>query len=790
MAVRTRLIPRFLFMFLAVILPMLLAASTTNEAQAQTQNGLTLNAGIGFDGFAKEGKWLPIHVQVENNGTDIEGEVRVLYSDIANSPTIYSASVSLPTTSRKDFFIYTYYPQGGVSNLKIQLFSKNKVLVEKKMRVSNVTSDSMLIGIMSETQSTFNLLNQIKTSNGVIHLVEINSATLPDRPQGWEQLDAIIISNTDTGTFSAEQKKALELWIAQGGKLFVSGGPKWQATVEGIKDLLPLQIDGLTKTTATPEVSAYTNEAFPETAETILVTGKPTPTSTVMIKQDDQALMTKKEIGNGEVIFFAADPSLEPFKSWNGMVTIYNYLLSFHPQQSAWRNGHWDSSYTNAAISTIDELNIPSIFFICGWLTFYIALIGPVNYFVLKLLKRREFAWVTIPAIVIIISMTSYIYGFIYRGNKPTLNRLTVIQAWDGVSQTKSNSMIGIYSPQRKKYSVQSQDNFLLYPNNLQDSTFQNTSSWYSIQEANNVITPEIPVEIGGMKIVGSTGTGNPLQLQHDLTIYFEKGSAKISGNITNQSDSTLYDAVLVTPGRWIAIGDIQAGQTTKANVLLISGPNGPEFYNADAMTILKYNYTDLEKDQVARRREAFLRSILTTEYGESDLNWGIYIIGWLKDQTPSAQLKNVSAIINDSTVYIQKISPATNFGSTEITLDSSMFEWEASSGAASPYYSSDSNNGEYTFRFRPILPVQPEKVKTLTLSIDSYTLPQSVYVALWDYTINDWYQIQNINWGTISVPNPANYIGPNGEVKLKIKDIQGNWLELRRSTISMVVQP
>lgn len=785
-----RSIPRFLLIISAILLPLLLAASTTVQAQAQTQSGLTLAAEIGFDGYAKEGKWIPVHIQVENNGSDLDGEVRVFYRDYAGTSTIYSEKVSLPSTSRKEFYIYTYYPQGGLSNLKVQFFSKNKVLVEKNVRVSNVTPQSMIIGVMSDSQSTFNILNQIQAPNGVIRLVEIKSTNLPDRAQGWEQLDAVIISDTDTGTLSAEQRKALELWVAKGGKLFVSGGPKWQATLDGVKNLLPLQISGTIKTAVPPETSAYTSESFPENTESILALGDLSSDAKILIEQDGQPLMLQKELGYGKVFFFAADPGLAPFKNWNGMLAIYNHLLGFVPQQPAWANGKWESYSTNEAMTTIAELNIPSIYFICGWLAFYIILIGPVNYFVLKLLKKRELAWITIPAIVIIVSAVSYIYGFIYRGNKPTLNRLTVVQAWDGVSQAASNSLVGIYSPQRDKYTIQSTDNFLLYPYNSQDSTLQSSTSWLSIQEANTVITPDIPIEIGGMKIIGVDGTTSPLKIQHDLNISFENGPAKISGSITNQSNVTLYDTVLVTPGRWKALGDITSGETKKADVSLTVNSSGPEFYNAGAIAILNYSYTDLENNEVARRREALLRSILISEYGESDLNWGIYLIGWLKEPSPSADLNNVSSTINDTTLYIQKVSPTITAPASTYTLGPSLFEWQASGVSSSPYYSSEANNGEYTFRFRSVIPIHSEKVETLILSIDSYTSPQSVNVTLWDYSLNNWSPPLVTNWGNTQIHNPEKYIGPNGEVMLKIKDMQGNWLELRKSTISMVVQP
>ncbi len=778
----------FHILTLAILLFAFLPAAVENVS-AQGTSDISLKAEAGFDGYAKEGTWIPIHIFVENKGPDVEGSVDVYSKGYSGNATVYSASISLPTTSRKEFFIYFYYPNGGVSRLTVEVKSGSKVLTRTSAMISNLTPQSLMVGLLTDSPSSYNSIAQIQTQNGITRLVQIEPASLPERPQGWESLDAIIISSADTGLLSADQKKALELWVAKGGTLFVSGGPKWQSTVQGVKELLPIQVSGTTNTTAPAELTAYTAETFPEESSTILATGRLTGDAAVLATQDGNPLLTQRQLGRGHVIFFAADPSLEPYKNWDGMVGVYQSIFGFNPPRAAWANGKWDNYNSNEAITTLAELDIPSIYFICGWLGFYILLIGPVNYIFLRIIKKLEWAWVTIPAIVVVISTISYVYGFLYRGTTPTLNRLNVIQAWDGASQAESSSLVGIYSPQRRRYTLESAENFLLYPSSSGDINLQGDTAWMSQQEGNNTVAPNIPVEIGGMKIIAATGIVKSLKIEHNLTIEFRNGAPFLIGTITNQDEVALNDAVLVTPGEWVQLGDLAPGQAKDVKLSIDNNGGVPSFYNQDVMTILNLSYTDLDTNKEARRKNALMRAVLSTEYGENNMNWGIYLMGWPYEAPPSAVLKGEAPKIEDTTFYIHSINPRVQAAKNDFTLTSAMFEWEISNPDGSPYYIYG-GNGPYTYEFHPGTPVKFSEIKALTLELDSYLTPADFVVSLWDYTQNEWVVINNIKWLGYKVPDPAKYVNQSGDVRMMIASAQNSYIEMRRITISMTVIP
>ena len=351
------------------------------------------------------------------------------------------------------------------------------------------------------------MLNNVRPLTGVTRTAQLNISDLPDQAQGWGMLDALVISNVDTGTLTPEQKQSLELWVANGGKLFVTGGIQWQTTTAGLNDFLPIKLTSTQNVTGLSALSAYAMDSNPLEAESILATGAAETGTNILVEQNGIPLLIEKQIGYGKVYFFAADPGLQPLNDWDGMQDIYEHLLAFKSPKPSWADGTWDSYQASTALSTLPELALPSFVYICCWLGLYIVVIGPINYFVLRRMKRTELAWVTVPVLVIIFTSLAYFSGYLYRGTRPILNRIMLTQAWQGVDQAQTTALVGLYSPTRTTYNVESQDQFLMYPYPDMNENLQGNNNWLSLKNETGMILPDVRVEIGGMQSMGMEGS-------------------------------------------------------------------------------------------------------------------------------------------------------------------------------------------------------------------------------------------------------------------------------------------
>jgi len=765
------------------------ALGQTPAAYAQSETDLTLTARLGFDGHCKENHWVPVHVDVQNTGPDLNTTIQVAYQNSGGGNTTTGLDVLLPANSHKEFFLYIY-PHGLIRNLHVSLVSERRVLKKFNLAISCLSQENMLFGVLADVPSTYDVLNEVKPLTGFARVAQLTISDLPASPQAWTSLDALIISNIDTGRLSPEQKRALKLWLGSGGKLLVFGGLKWQGTAAGLKDFLPVDINTTVTVSGIPQLQAYIKGSDPLQAGTVLATGKLHDGVNVMVEQDGIPVLVQKQMGAGQVYYFAADPALQPLSEWSGMKDLYDHLIGFKTLSPVWVNRQ-SSNYYNAsqALATIPELGLPSMFYICGLLAFYILIVGPLNYFVLRRMKRRELAWITIPGLVIIFTGLAYGTGSVYRGRTPILNRLAVMQAWDGIDEARVDALVGVYSPVRAKYDLEATDHFMIQPTEDSDQNLQTNKDWTALLQGSRMVMPDVGIEIGGMKTVAFEGNLPALEISHDLVITTKQTKPALSGNISNKSAYTIRDAFLVTPGQWKRLGDIAPGETIPVQISLLNGSNGPAFYGLDAMTILNVDYSTIETDEDAARRNAFLQTVLSSEYGLNKGNWGIYLMGWVDESLLPVGLQNQKFKTIDTTLYIDMLSPSIKIEPDELTLPVGLFMWESSQPNTSPYYFSGIPTGGYTLRFRPAFPIRFREVRSLQLFLGSNTLPGELIASAWNYEEKAWSQLQ-LTGGKTNIPEASRYVGPDGEVKIKVISNRSDWTEITASYITLVVQP
>jgi hypothetical protein len=760
-------------------------------AYAQSETDLSLTAKLGFDGFCKDNYWLPVHVEVENTGPELNTTVQVSYKNGNGGNTATSLDLLLPANSRKEFFLYIY-PQGSLRSMHINLLARGHLLKKVDLPITCLSRDNMIFGVLAGDPSTFDVLNEVKPLTGFVRVAQLTIADLPAHPQAWGSLDALIISDIDTGRLTPEQKQALQSWLAAGGKLLIFGGLQWQSTTAGLKDWLPIDVNRTATVNDLPALQAYLKDSSLPTEGTVLAVGELADGAEVLVEQNGMPLLAQKQMGVGAVYYFAADPSLQPLSKWSGMQDLYDHLLGFKTLTPVWSN---DQSYgyydVNQALATIPELGLPSVFYICGLLALYVLIIGPLHYFVLRRIKRRELAWVTIPSLVVIFTGLAYSSGMFYRGTTPILNRLAVLQAWDGIDQARARALVGIYSPVRARYDLETTDNFMIAPLAGGDTNLQANGDWSTLLDGQSMVMPDVQIEIGGMKPVAVEGNLPALAIEHDLMIVMDKSNPVLSGTITNKSQHTIRDAFLVTPGQWTKLGDIPPGASEPIDLSLLGASTGPVFYGLSAMDILSVDYTDLQTDADTVRRNAFLQTMLYSQYPLNRGNWGIYLMGWVDEAMLPVGLQNKRFKTIDTTLYIDMLSPSIQAGSGELIVPPSLLRWESSNVNASAYYASGIPAGGYTLRFQPAFPIRFGNVKSLRLFLRSNALPGEILASAWNFEEKEWTSIPLTSANVYTdIPEPNHYLGPDNEIRIKVISNRSDYTEISASYVTLVVEP
>jgi hypothetical protein len=773
---------------LAVAFMLAFSPGAGSNVHAQGQAGIKLTARAGFAGFCKQERWLPVQVQVENTGEDLT-DARILVRYKYNgSETTYAADLALPNSSRKAVTLYAKAADAVRQVLTVSLVSGDKTLATTNVNMSCLGAEIQVIGVAADNPAALDDLGGLNLVSGQTRRAELNLSDLPERVEGWDTLDVLVVLGVDTGTLSQGQRQALTEWLMRGGRLLAVGGPKWQAMSAGLDELLPVQVGSTKKI---QDLSALTEYARSENileGETTLSVGSVRAGASVLVEQDGIPLIVERQIGFGRVIYLAADPTIQPLSEWNGLETLYKLLLGPRPAPPRWsRVNVWDIYEAGQALSILSEVEVPSVLYLLCWLGGYIALIGPINYLILKRIKRNQLAWISVPILAVAFTVIAYVTGGIFRGSGPVLNRLAVVQAWDGQEQAQVQALVGLYSPNRATYTLQTEN---LLAGSFDPSGSSDTGGdWLDIQNGTASQIPEIRVESGGMKSFTMVGSTPALSITHDLEIQISGGNPQLTGRITNNSQYALKNAVLVMPGYHRRLGDILPGKSVDVDMTLVNGSSGT-LLGTTASSIL--NVPEYPEESVTARQVRFLNSVLTTGYyyqSPADPNWGIHLMGWLDKSVLDVELAGKRAEMIDTTLYVTSLTPAIKFSNGAWKLTPAMFAWEGSTSIVSPYGDMDLSTGGYSLYFKPAFPLHYRSVESLNLYVNTANTTNAPHCSIWDYVDNQWHELENVTLKSYDIPEAWRYVGPNGELLLNV-DGNSGYIEVTDSHFTLVVKP
>jgi len=766
----------------------------------QTQSEVALTLHPGWGGVCSNlSRWVPLRITLANSGPAITAHVQVTYDNDSSGEVSDGADVKVPSASQKDVFLYLL-PQSSVIHAVVTLRPTNQTVLNKNFTLfCNLPADNSLVGLLSDDPASLSLLKDLQVNEGFAQFIPLQLADLPDRPEGWGSLDSLIVSNIDTQALTSEQQHAMELWLVNGGRLIIAGGPNWQATNSGLQKFLPLDTTSTEPVSDLLSLQSYFQTASAPTGEALLNTGPLRSSAQAIVAQDGIPVIIQRPFGFGEVIYLAADLAAPPLRNWPDSKKMFGSLLATRPPRPPWNSSRWDIPFSNGAASTLSNLNVPPALAVIGWLGLYILVIGPVNFLILKRLKRRTLAWLSIPMIAIIFSGIAYGLRTVYLGTRPVLNRVSVVQAWDGEGSAEVKSLIGLYSPSRARYTLLAKGGFFLYPYSgspeYSNSTAQ-LESGSTLQWAEGTQMADLPVEIGGLRIVAAQGDVAALPLSQNLVLEIQSGIPILQGKITNASTATFHNAVLVTPGGWRRLGELAPGSSSAIEIPLAPRQGGPEFYSLTSSDIL--NLDDVTNDRELTpeeiRQEDLLDSVLSPEgNGVNRGNFGVYLMGWLDQSLLPVSLQGKAFDSLDTTLYIAELTPSVQYGSTPWDIPTEAMVWESSNPEYSPYDGLDQcQAGSYTLKFRPALPIKFSTIRSLGVNIEAVSPAaiDSLTASLWNVQTGDWQTIADLSWGWNDVPNPASFVAPSGEVRLRIDDNASSCIQISPTDITLQVEP
>jgi hypothetical protein len=766
-------------------------------ALAQEPAAVKLSAQAGLDGYYRIGQWLPLRVQLENSGAAIDGRVEVVLPRPDGGHLTYRYPLSLPTQSRKEITLYLS-PHQYANRLQVAFLDQaGQMIAKQEQALKAVDTNDRLYGIIADQPSAFNVLSEIDPPQGNALSAQLTAHKLPDRSAALDTLDALIISNVDTGAMTEAQRNALSAWVANGGRLIVTGGADWQKTSAGLSDLLPLHPTGTTTLSEAPSLTAFANIPI-DPGSLIIATGNMQGDAQSVVTEAGTPLITQRTHGYGEVYFLGFDPAA--FAQWDGLSPIFRQLLAADIKKPNWSYGVQDWSTAASAAAMIPNLNLPPVTLICGFVVLYMIALGPVNFLIVRALKRRELAWITAPLLAVGFLLGAFLFGTITRGSDPVISRLALIEVWPSSDRARVTGIVGLYAPQRAAYEVTAERGVLLHPP-LNDQPYgtSDTTDWTLINNG-DIQRARVEMDVSEVKTLSASGDIPAPSFDVNTQIVVDSSGARAVGTVRNNGDVTLEDAVLVGPGQAIELGAFKPGDSIPVNFPLAQAARSADIVNSAPY----YNYNDTtlqdiagsyyygNPDRVRARRYEMLSALLRGNSSYRPRGDGFYLAGWNEQSPLAVEVAGSSFGAYDTSLYVVDLNPDLHVMSDTLTLSPGLFTWKSdeSNGPSIAPYDTEVYPGTHIVQFNLARPVAYESVEELILHLDGSGAAQNaITVALWDYRLKDWTQLPNLKVGDNSIIDPARHVGPGGEIRVKLEAVANSYPHLDRLDFTLKVR-
>lgn len=621
------------------------------QAPATAAPAAQMTVRAGFDGLGKIGGWLPVEVEIRNDGPDIDGEIQLIVADTSVSrggtytraPALYTAPAILPRRSHKRIMVDAELRTTG-QKLTARLVEGESIIAEQDVQLTRVAAGDLLCGVLSRGGPAFDFLPTLELPPPLrrARIAHIEVEDLPTRPQLLASLDCLIFDNIATSMMLDSQRDALVSWVNGGGLLVVIGGPTWQKTFSALPaELLPVKASGLVSLDNLDSLNEIGGDAIHD-AGPWLISQAALTDGNLIVEQDGVPLIAAARRGNGTVLYLAMDPTVEPLRSWAGTPRLWRYVLAHGAGGvglgSAVSNtfAGWGRVPRNAMVD-ISALGGPTPGLMMLALAIFAAVVGPANYMFLKRFGRPSWSVVTIPLITGLAAVGTFSLASAFRDSDVIVSKVGVVRAYPN-APAYGRTYVSVLSRQPATLAVRSTDTSLItslfYPFPRDPSP--DAQQWsLKVVEGGvpSVEALDLPAGALGTFTVDSQ-TRMPGQLETDLRVE----GRQIVGTVTNRLNTTLYDASLIVDYQVLRIGDLKRGDSREI-AMTLNGNGSAGFGPPTSFSSLLH---PVPAGPGRRAADGARRDVLDSSFGSGfnfsrlDLN-GPTLLGWI--DTPAATL-------------------------------------------------------------------------------------------------------------------------------------------------------
>jgi len=426
--------------------------------------------------------WVPISVEIENVSQRIvEGRLIIQpHRDLKEEGQIgIEVPIAFAPRQKKLIRLVGRIPE-WTEDLVATILPRSRQPVAA-VGIREMAAKERLVAVLADPTATYGKLEKgpkgEDSSSGSITVERLSrSDVLPEVVQGYDTLSLLVWDGLRPEDPTPDQIAALRDYLELGGTLVLALGDRAdRLNLPGWKDFLgpiptgstPLPVRGALQEGAigSGRRALFACVDWPSgvsgagvdsaSAEKAIVAAVGAFDGEPCLNLDGVPILFRKPVGAGRILV-----SRISFSDWlelgnRGCVFWQDLVesLPLHPPALAPELGPF-STYVRDSL--LGEL--PSPWFIGGFLGLYTVLAIPVNYFVFRKRKRLEMAWLVLPVLALFFSWLAYHIGALQQQGGVVKREIAVGFQPYGSSKARAQTLAAVYSPKRQVFEISLDD--------------------------------------------------------------------------------------------------------------------------------------------------------------------------------------------------------------------------------------------------------------------------------------------------------------------------------------------
>jgi hypothetical protein len=587
-------LPGFFCLLVTLCLVSALCLGNAAGAIGAATNTRIAGVRVGLDGKYKVGTWTRVEVALEGAPP---GSVLHLATDDSDGNRVWqSAAVDAPL----------YVRFGHLqSTLEVELRDgDNEVIARRTFRSltqGEGAGNEYPPALSTDDEILLNLGPAIGLSalpprwilpqrQAVTQVVEGTSLTWPATMEwrDFASVDELVLGGEFLSSAEcARLAPAIAAWVRRGGRALIWANGEELAPIgleSPVRSLLPGVFEDSVRLRLLRPLETYADASV-----RLAVSGDQPPLEIPRLRdvrgvveaaEGDLPLVIRTPHAFGEVAFMPLSLVAEPLASWGPRAALVNRLLGRPRSEGSAEGGATERGgqvtwlgFTDlagqlfGALDRYEQVRLIPFWMVASLALAYVALIGPVDYFLLRFVFRRmEWTWATFPVFVVTLSLGAFLLAGATKGDRLRMRQVDLVDVDVASGFSRCITWCNLFSPRTAAYDLKLAASF----GAAQDQgTTERLLSWRGLPGTAlggmEVATSgrsagrgsytiegdrmeQVPVAQWSSKgVVGEWTTDQPAALEAALTADAEE---VLGGELTNRLDVPLTDGLLAF-GRW-----------------------------------------------------------------------------------------------------------------------------------------------------------------------------------------------------------------------------------------------